>query len=222
MKYAHNIILPIILTIMVISGAVTFTVFFTPLYYFDVNALDIPGQSGYSTDLIYRNYNALINYMSIFNRGELSFPDLAMSATGKIHFEEVKNIFVIFQILLPSTAAVAIPWSIYIYRKKHSTIFFRIAGIITLALPVCLGIWSAVNFDSLFTSFHKVAFRNDYWLFYPEEDPIINILPEDYFMHAFILIAVIVIGMGILFLFLGRGKSKKSKRKSKKAIKQNS
>lgn len=220
MKFANNIVLPIILMIMVISGAVTFTVFFTPLYYLDVKILDIPGQSGYSLDLISRNYDTLINYMSVFNHGELAFPDLAMSPMGKIHFEEVKNIFVILQILLPITAAVGIPWSIYLYRKKHERFFFKIAGIITLALPVFLGIWAAINFDSLFITFHKIAFRNDYWIFYPSLDPVINILPEEFFMHALMLIVGIVIGMGILFLVLGRKYSKKkNKRNSKKAIK---
>ena len=106
------------------------------------------------------------------------------------------------------------------YRKKHERFFFKIAGIITLALPVFLGIWAAINFDSLFITFHKIAFRNDYWIFYPSLDPVINILPEEFFMHALILIVGIVIGMGILFLVLGRKYSKKKiKRNSKKAIK---
>ena len=54
----------------------------------------------------------------------------------------------------------------------------------------------------------------------PSLDPVINILPEEFFMHALILIVGIVIGMGILFLVLGRKYSKKKiKQNSKKAIK---
>ena len=39
------------------------------------------------------NYNILIDYQSIFYRGNLLLPDFIMSETGRIHFVEVKRIF---------------------------------------------------------------------------------------------------------------------------------
>ena len=42
-----------------------------------------------------------------------------------------------------------------------------------------------VNFEGSFVLFHKTMFNNDYWIFDPNLDPVINILPEEFFFHAF-------------------------------------
>jgi len=52
-----------------------------------------------------------------------------------------------------------------------------------------------INFSKTFYFFHKIFFRNDYWIFDPVIDPIINSLPEELFMIELILI------IGLLMLF---------------------
>ena len=197
MKFANNIVLPIILMIMVISGAVTFTVFFTPLYYLDVKILDIPGQSGYSLDLISRNYDTLINYMSVFNHGELAFPDLAMSPMGKIHFEEVRDIFQNVKILTIICGVISVVGGILQIRKKDFK-FLRNASILIVIMPVLLAIPIAINFNACFIMFHKIMFSNNYWIFNPVLDPVINILPEAFFMHMGIAILGIMVCASVI------------------------
>ena len=53
-------------------------------------------QYGYE---IKENYQILIHYQSIFYQGKLVFKDFIMSKGGRIHFEEVKRIFEIIQIV---------------------------------------------------------------------------------------------------------------------------
>ena len=79
-----------------ISFAVIFTVNFRPLYYYDIDYLQISEYSSYDKEVIIRNYDALIDYNSPFYKGELKFPDLTSSKEGLQHFVEVKNIFVAF------------------------------------------------------------------------------------------------------------------------------
>ena len=43
----------------------------------------------------------------------------------------------------------------------------------TAGVVLIFGIWAAVNFNGLFVTFHKVAFRNDGWLLNPKTDHII-------------------------------------------------
>ena len=53
-----------------------------------------------------------------------------------------------------------------------------IAGIVLI-----LGIWAAVNFNGLFVTFHKVAFRNDGWLLNPRTDLLIRLMPVSFFVR---------------------------------------
>jgi len=71
--------------------------------------LHISDSSGYSNDVIRKNFDALIRYNNIWHTGILNFPDFPMSESGRIHFEEVKKVFSIFEygalILIPLSAA---------------------------------------------------------------------------------------------------------------------
>lgn len=50
-----------------------------------------------------------------------------------------------------------------------------------------------VNFEGSFVLFHKIMFNNDYWIFDPNLDPVINILPEEFFFHAGLMILILII-----------------------------
>ena len=69
-------------------------------------------------------------------------------------------------------------------RKRRS---FAAAGLKALAglgaVCLILGIWALVNFDGLFVTFHRIAFRNDHWLLNPETDMLIRLMPEELFIH---------------------------------------
>lgn len=101
MSYSKkDIFLSIMLMLFIITLAIVFTVFFKQLYYFDIDYLHIDTLSGMSEKVIKENYDILINYQSIFYQGALSLPDFTMSASGKIHFQEVKVIFEVIQITM--------------------------------------------------------------------------------------------------------------------------
>src|SRR5450830_1372372 len=61
----------------------------------------------------------------------------------------------------------------------------RAAGITVLALVVALGTASVtIGFDTLFITFHELAFANNFWLL-PEDSGLIRLFPENYFMGYF-------------------------------------
>ena len=85
---------------------------------------------------------------------------------------------------------------------KEKWLWLRIGGILCIVLPAFLGIMVAVNWEYVFVTFHQLVFNNDYWLFDPTTDPIINILPDVYFMHCAIMIFVLVMAGSLLcFIF---------------------
>lgn len=209
MSYKKNdIFLAIMLMIFIISFAVVFTVFFKPLYYFDINYLNIDQISGLDAETIKENYRILINYQSIFYQGTLSLPDFVMSDSGRIHFEEVKRIFEAIQVMMVISGLISIPMTIKKIKEKEYR-FLRLTGLITIIVPTVLGFLAALDFERAFVLFHQIVFRNDYWIFDYRTDPVITILPEMFFMHCFMLIVVIVCLLAIICLGYYRYQQKK-------------
>ncbi|MGN0299161.1 MAG: TIGR01906 family membrane protein [Lachnospiraceae bacterium] len=190
-KKISDLMLAVCCMFFIISAAVVFTLNFRPLYYADIDWLKIEETSGYPREVIQENYDALIDYNSMWFSGELEFPSLTMSEEGKIHFEEVKVIFVLFQQMLLVTGILCAAGIIWKWKKDR--IFLKWASIFTVVIPVIVGILVALNWDAVFITFHKLCFKNDYWIFDPSTDPVIEILPDAYFMHCAIMILVLVI-----------------------------
>ena len=205
-----NILLALALTLFIISAAVVVTLNFRPLYYLDVDLLHIAETSGLPRAEILENYNTLIDYNSIFGTKELAFPTLAMSETGRIHFEEVKNVFTFFEITLIVSGVLVLDGVIYRHFKKNPG-YLLLSGILTVALPLVLGILIALNWQTVFVLFHKIVFRNDYWIFDAATDPVITILPDAFFMHCALLILALVVLGSVVCLLLYRHFKKHSK-----------
>ncbi len=167
------------------------------LYYFDIDYLKIAKNNDMDKSTIIDNYDILINYIKDKDIKELNFPDFEMSPQGKIHFEEVKKIFMFIDYIFYITLALSVTFVILQLIKRRIK-FLKIASIALISLPVLLAIPFAINFDATFTTFHKIFFNNDYWLFDPELDPVINILPQEFFMHAAIGILLLLIIFSIV------------------------
>lgn len=183
-------VLPFLLMIFIITSSVTLTLNFRPLYYHDMTALKIEQTSGFSKKLIQENYDALISYNSIFSRDHLKLT-LPMSKEGRIHFSEVKRIFTVIQILCPLTLAASLLLGTSELKRRQYR-FFRTSGLTAILLPVLCGIFAVSNWDRTFTMFHKIMFRNNYWLFDEALDPVITILPDQFFFHCALMIVLII------------------------------
>ncbi len=165
------------------------------IYYFDIGYLDLEDQTGYSEELIRENYDALIDY-NLLTKGinELEFPDFPMSEEAETHFKEVKQIFVAVQILCIVTGVLLL---IFLIRKLTQKDYgsLKLISILTFLIPIGLGAYAFLNWDTFFVQFHELFFDNDYWLFNPITDPVILILPDAFFAHCAAAI--------LIFLFLG-------------------
>ncbi len=195
-----DILIGIVFTLLFISIGVIAAVNFRFIYYLDISFLKIAETSGYERQVIIENYDALIDYNSPFFSGELKFPTLPASASGLQHFSEVKNIFVSFYYIGLASLVAAIGIILYKKRKRDRS-YLLVSSITVLVVPAIAAIGCAINFDAAFVIFHKIFFRNDYWLFDPATDPVITILPDTFFLHELIVIILFVV-LGSLSLFL--------------------
>lgn len=188
----------LILFLCLVCVSVTITLNFRPLYYMDMKFLHISEDSGYSDEVIKKNYNVLIDYNNVWHTETLDFPDFPMSESGRIHFEEVKKVFGVFEygaiILLPISIVI-----IVIATRRKLGRIFAAAGICSIGIPAALGLLIASNWEWVFVTFHKLVFRNDYWLFDPNTDPVILILPDAFFMHCAAMILLLVLAGSAAF-----------------------
>lgn len=192
MRKIINLIFSVIFSVLIIITIVKFTVGFKQLYYFDINYLNIPILSGLSKEEIKENYDYMIDYNLGKDKEEFELPTIKSSEQGKIHFEEVRNIFQsmnkIFNILL----VLSIIGVVINILDKNIEILKTTSKTLIL-LPMILMLPIVINFSGSFVLFHKIMFDNDYWIFDPSLDPVINILPEEFFFHAGVMILILII-----------------------------
>ncbi len=203
MKIVTNLVLSLICFFLIVSSSVTITLQFRPLYYFDMEYLDIPSSSGLDPSVIKENYDALIDYNSLFHSQELTFPSLPQSESGRIHFAEVKRIFVGFQALAIVLCVLLIPILVF-QAWKHDFAFLKYTGILTFVFPALLAVCIALNWERVFVTFHEIVFRNDFWIFDPATDPVILILPDTFFLHCAAMILGCIFLFGIVCLLIYR------------------
>ena len=196
-----DLLIGVLFTLLFISLAVVITINFRPLFYMEIEPLNIEADSGLSRDEIIDNYNALIDYSSPFFKGDLVFPSLTASQSGLKHFVEVKHIFTWFYILGAITLILGI---LIIIRKtiNKDISYLFVSSISAIVLPTLLGLLMFMDFDRAFIIFHKLFFNNDDWLFDPSTDPVITILPDTFFLHCALLIILIVLVFSIIFLII--------------------
>ena len=142
-------------------------------------------------------------YKLSWKADEFELPSLPSSHNGKIHFEEVRDIFQNVKILTIITGIISIIGGIIQIRKKEFK-FLRNSSILIIVMPVLLAIPIAINFNACFIMFHKIMFSNDYWIFNPEIDPVINMLPETFFMHMGVAILAIMLICSIVLQLIYR------------------
>ncbi|OJG76609.1 integral membrane protein [Enterococcus pallens] len=188
--------------------AITLTINARWLYQWDIQHLKLLNYTSLSEKELLTNFDQLMRYLNLPWIAELQLPDFPVSASGALHFYEVKRLFLLnYGVFLVSL----IPSILYIRHlirnKRLWTLIqpFKIA----VGVPLIIAVVMAMGFDRFFVAFHGIFFNNDAWIFNPATDPIINVLPEEFFLHSFILFFVLLEIFFILQIVIGKYALKK-------------
>ena len=123
---------------------------------------------------------------------------------------DVKGLFdVTFRIQEASALFVLIVAGAAAYRFRRSP--WRVLGswarrgaLLTGALVAGIGLISAVAFDPLFTLFHRLGFRNDFWQLDPRTDFLVMVYPFGFWRDVTLLIGVAILAEAMLLFLAGR------------------
>ncbi len=175
------------------------------LYPFEISWLNLTNRVHLKSDTIQYNFHILMDYLTNPFNQVLEMPDFPSSESGLHHFAVVKGLFHLAQ----GVAIVTLPIFYLFWKQVIQKVFlslYRRGLLIMLSLPLVLGLVGVfIGFEQFFTLFHQILFvGDDTWLFDPAKDPVILILPEDFFLHCFILFFVTYEILFGLFYFKSR------------------
>ena len=175
------------------------------LYPMEISYFNLPDKVYLKSETIQYNFNILMNYLTNPFSQKLAMPDFRSSAAGLYHFQAVKYLFHLAQAVFLLTLPALILFIQKVVRKGFLALYQRSLFILSVLPFVMICLAGLIGFNSFFTLFHQVLFAGDNtWMFDPAKDPVIWILPEEFFMHAFILFALLYEGIFLTLYFLSR------------------
>ena len=189
-KYLKAGLVTLSLLIGLVAGGLLLTIWCLPLYLLVLYAGNLAERVGLTNQDVLHDYWQMLTYLNFPWRTGLDFAYFPSSASARFHFYEVKQLF----LMVYPTFLAGLGFSWLLTRKplKAGTLYllYRIFAYLRY-LPLIAIIGLTLNFNRVFVLFHQVLFDNQAWLFDPATDPIIEVLPESYFMLCFILFFVL-------------------------------
>lgn len=202
MKKLISVICAIAVALALLTGSVAVPTLLRPLYYAHITPLHLPERSGMTEAEIIDAYDEVLDYCTGVT-DEFSAGILPFSEEGAAHFADCRQLFLLDYWLFAASAIVLA--AVLVYARKHKLHRFLNrgpafwgAGGLTAALLI-VGTLAATNFDRAFTLFHKLFFPGkDNWVLYANVDPIIRIMPMEYFRNCALVILGLILAVTVI------------------------
>ena len=200
MKNANKlpaIVMSIAVALALLTGSIAAPIIIRPFYYAQIEPLELEQSSSLSREEIIEAYDEVLDYC-IGASDELSAGVLPFSESGSAHFADCRTLFILDLWLFFGSMAVIVLLKLYEQRHElprlrgHGAPFWGAVG--SGSVLIVIGAAAATNFDRAFTVFHLLFFPSeDNWIFDPALDPIITLMPEEFFRNCAILILAVLI-----------------------------
>ena len=197
------LVLAVAVFFFIFTASIGLPIYIRPFYYAHIEALDLPGVSGFTADQIKESYDEVLDYLTLPGR-EFGTGVMACSERAADHFRDCKVLFDLNAWLILLSAATIL---VLLLLRRFGSVELNIGSrsgafwgaLSAVGFPLVIGALAALDFNRAFVIFHSIFFPGkDNWLFDWYADQIIRVLPQQFFMNCAILI-----GSGILILSLG-------------------
>lgn len=194
-----SLLLSLVTALLVVTGSIAVPLLCRSFYYAHIGAMGLAEYTGLSYEQIQQAYDQMMDYC-LGLRSDFAAGVLPFSQSGASHFADVRRLFRLdLWVLVLSLAVLAVLW-IWCRRKKVRPYCFRGRGpgfwgaVGVGAAFLGIGGLAALDFDRAFVIFHSLFFPGKTnWLFDWREDPIILLLPQDFFRNCAILILTLIV-----------------------------
>ena len=195
----------VLIALVILSGSIALPILCRPFFYMHIKPMNLGAMVGLTEEGVKTAYNEMMDYCTgvsnTFSAGQLPF-----SQEGASHFADVQKLFVLDLRVLAVSGVLLLTLLLW-QRKKpvrllgHTPGFWGAIGLGVSFLVI--GGLAALDFGRAFVIFHKLFFPGkDNWLFDSRKDPIINMLPAEFFRNCAVLILVsILLACGILIVY---------------------
>ncbi|MBR6524990.1 MAG: TIGR01906 family membrane protein [Clostridia bacterium] len=96
---------------------------------------------------------------------------------GYVRFASIALVLVLFMMVMGRKDP-------EVRKKRVDELFqcFALGTFLLALVTIALAVWGLKDFESLFLTFHHVAFSNDLWILNPETDLLIQMMPYEFFV----------------------------------------
>ena len=209
-----SILLLISTTVFIISLSIFLPLANRRFYYGQIDTLNIVEdlnsftRKNYTKEDVIDAFDDVMDFIwkgTEFKTGKLNY-----SEEGKSHFADCVPLFKLDLIVMITSGVILLTllvlyllkvWRVYDFFG-YSPLFY--GGILSLLLVAIVGVFGIIDFNKLFTVFHKLFFPGKTnWQFDPRYDEVILILPQKFFMNCAILMGVGLLTLSILSIVYG-------------------
>lgn len=150
-----------------------------------------------SKENLQSDYWQIIKYLQLPWIEQLRLTYLPITKHALIHFREVKSLILVDE-LVAIISGLSLP--ILLLKVKQQNQLWRLILPFKLMIVVLIvvGFMGMTDFTNAFIQFHHLVFNNMNWVFNPKNDPVILLMPEQFFEVLFILwcgIAGVIFGL---------------------------
>lgn len=178
------------LLLTLISLCIVLVVNAVPLYHAVLVGTNTLAKHSLSWAEVAHDYRHLLLYLQLPWMHSLHFENFTLSPAGRLHFYEVKQWLLLNESILLVTGMMSLRFLGRMHRLRkiwqlQATLYWWR----WLPFPIlCL---MGMNFNRFFVWFHHLLFRDKTWIFNPQMDSIILVLPPVFFLSCFLLFFVL-------------------------------
>ncbi len=212
-------------SLMILTFPICFILFNRWFFYSQINYLHVLSYlNHYNFDFTYLDvknaYDSLMDSLLFnfpFSEGKFNY-----SESGMNHFLDCIPLF--FLCIIVFIISFILFFTLLILKKKKIFTNLKIKGyssmsIVPLILTlffIIVAIFAAIDFEEAFTIFHSIFFPGkENWIFYVEDDPIILIFPEAFFINCALFIVIFFLIFALIPFIYESINIYKEKKKSK-------
>lgn len=203
-KLTKGEILTVVLTTVCIMAAVVGTAFLLTTVLSSL-LIHYPGQLGVSYSHISHDYWRLLWYLLNPFTDHLGVVYLKVSAHGSAHYQQVKFLFTIIEVVVICSVAASIVEMRSIKKNAKQLLSLLSALRIMFIVIIVNLLFFLIDFNAHFINLHRWLFNNHWWVFNMTTDQTILLMPISFFVRCCLLWLVLtVITWGVLDAIIRR------------------